>query len=310
MSSHSEEKPAKNHQHFIIGGTIKGATSSLFNYIAAHPQVCGSRVKETYFFSQAYSGDIEEDYQKYAAFFDPEPENTVLMEASPNYLAYKENVAPRIKQLFPDVKILFVLRNPVDRLYSHFNFAKGKLQLPQEMSFEVFVEHCQRFNDAEITAAEAGIVETHLRAVEIGNYGRYLKNFYADFKTENIKVMFFEELSIDPLEKLEEISEFIGVSASFYANFANTKANVSFSARVKFLHYIVLLANRLLEPVLLRRPELKHRLVRLYKFFNQNKQSFVPMKEETREKLLDYYAPSNAIVKSLLNGQKMPLWVK
>jgi len=300
---------AKKQQHFIIGGTIKGATSSLFNYISAHPQVCGSKIKETYFFSQGYSGDTELDYKRYASFFSPKPESTILLEASPNYLAYKENVAPRIKQLFPDSKLLFVLRNPVDRLYSHFNFAKGKLELPRDMSFEHFVEHCERFNNGQITPAEAGIVETHLRALEIGNYGRYLKNFYDVFQTENIRVIFFEDLNSNPLEKLVEICEFIGVSPSFYDDFVMNKANVTFTARTKFLHYIVLLLNRLLEPVLRQHPGLKHRLVKLYKTLNQDKHGFVTMQEETRKKLVNYYAPSNIKVKQILGGQKLPSWI-
>ena len=300
---------AKKHQHFIIGGTIKAATSSLYNYINAHPQVCGSKVKETYFFSQGCSGDVEQDHKKYATFFSPQPDNTVLFEASPNYLAYKENVAPRIKKLFPDIKLLFVLRNPVERLYSHFNFAKGKLELPQNMSFEKFVEYCEWFNNKQITPAEAGISETHLRALEIGNYGKYLKNFYDVFKAENIKVIFFDDLSSNPLENLEEISEFIGVSPSFYSDYVMNKANVTFSARMKWLHFFVLVANRLLEPVMRQRPGLKQKLVNIYKYFNQNHQSFVPMREDTRKKLIDYYAPGNTKVKNILNAQKLPLWV-
>ena len=301
---------AKKHQHFIIGGTIKAATSSLYNSINAHPQVCGSKVKETYFFSRGYSGNIEEDQKKYASFFSPQPGNTVLFEASPNYLTYKENVAPRIKQLFPDIKLLFVLRNPVARLYSHFNFSKSKLELPQEMSFEKFIEYCDCFNNNQITPAEAGISERDLRALEIGNYGKYLKNFYDVFQTENIKVIFFEDLSSNPLQNLEEIAEFIGVAPSFYSDYIMNKTNVTFSARMKWLHYIVLLANRLLEPVLRHRPGLKLKLVNIYKYFNKNHQSFVPMQEDTRKKLREYYAPSNVEVKNILNGQKVPPWVE
>ena len=300
---------AKKHQHFIIGGTIKAATSSLYNYINAHPQVCGSKVKETYFFSQDYSGDVEEDHKKYAAFFSPQPGNTILFEASPNYLAYKENVAPRIKRLFPDIKLLFVLRNPVTRLYSHFNFAKAKLELAQDLSFEQFIAYCEGFNQNQITPQESGISERHLRALEIGNYGKYLKNYYDVFQAENIRVIFFEDLSSNPLEKLEEISEFIGVTPSFYRDYVMNKANVTFTARMKWLHFFVLMANRLLEPVLRQRPGLKQKLVKLYKYFNQNQQSFVPMCEDTRNQLIDYYAPSNIEVKNILSDQALPPWL-
>ena len=300
---------SKNYQHFIIGGTIKAATTSLFNYLSAHPQVCGSKVKETYFYSQGYTGNIEEDRKKYASFFSPQNEARVLFEASPNYLAYKVDVAPRIKHLFPDTKLLFILRNPVDRLYSYFNFAKGKLQLPQAMTFEQYIEVCEKFNSGETTAEESGILETHLRALDIGNYGPYLQNFYDVFEARNIKVIFFDELNSRPLEKLAEICEFIEVDSSFYENYAMNKANVTFSARMKLLHYFALLLNRLLESVFRKHPGLKQRLVKIYKSFNQGKQGYVPMQDATREKLSHYYEPSNAKVKDVLAGQLLPSWI-
>ena len=131
---------------------------------------------------------------------------------------------------------------------------------------------------------------------------------YEIFETENIKVIFFEDLNNSPMEQLVEICEFIGVSPSFYDDFIMNKANVTFSAKMKFLHYFVLLFNRLLEPVLRRRPGLKHKLVKLYKSFNQNRQSFVPMQEETRKKLVNYYAPGKVKVRQILHGQKLPFW--
>lgn len=256
-----------------------------------------------------FSGDMEQDCKQYKSFFSPTPENTILFEASPEYLAYIENVAPRIRQLLPDARLLFVLRNPVDRLYSHYNFAKGKLHLPQDISFEQFIDYCERFNDGQISASESGIAEQYLRALEIGNYIRYLENFYEEFETDKIRVMFYEEFDINPLQKLIEISEFIGVSPSFYDGFTMYRANVTFSARVKFLHFIALSFNRWLEPLLRQHPTLKHRLVKLYKSFNKDNRGFVPMQAETRNKLVDYYAPSNAKLKQFLDGQKMPPWV-
>ncbi len=302
-------KQRSSYQHFILGGTIKAATTSLFNYINAHPQVCGSRIKETFFFSQGYTGTIEADYTKYASYFSPQSDERILFEASPNYLAYKENVASRIKLLFPEVKILFVLRNPVDRLHSYFNFAKGNLQIPEKMSFEEYIGLCEKFNSGQISPSEAGIAEKDLRGLVIGNYGPYLQNYYDVFDTSKIRVIFFDEFNKRPTEILTEICEFIQIDATFYENFSMVKANVTFSARMKVLHYLVLLLNRLLESVFRKRPILKQRLVKIYKYFNQGRQGYIPMQYGTREKLNAYYAPSNAKVKEMLSGQWLPEWV-
>jgi hypothetical protein len=301
----SETRP----QHLILGGTIKAATSSLFTYISAHPQVCGSKVKETWFFSTQFTGDPELDLANYDAFFSPTGENSVLFEASPEYLTSEANVAQRIRQLLPEAKLLFVLRNPVDRLYSHFNFARGQLQLPDDLSFERFVEYCEQYNNGEITVEESGIARKHLRALDIGNYSRYLANFYDNFEALRIKVIFYDELSSKPLEKLAEISEFAGISPAFFDGLTMDRSNVSFSSRLKFLHQSAMFFNRKLEPHLRRYPALKHRLVRLYKIFNQDRRAVAAMQEATREKLNGYYAPSNAEIRKLLGNQEMPPWI-
>ena len=301
-------KTAIEIQHFIIGGTAKAATSSLFNYLNAHPQICGSRIKETYFFSRDYSGELEKDRMRYGAYFSPGPDTRVQFEASTNYMASTKNVAPRIKRLIPDAKLLFVLRNPVDRLYSHFNFARGKLHLPLQMNFEAFVECCEAYNSGEIDQPQTQVAKKDLLALEMGNYGKYLKNFYAEFDRNNILVIFFDELESDPVGKLEDICQFIGVDSSFYRDFEMSKANVTFAARLAPLHYIALLGNRLFEPVLRHRPGLKHRLVRLYKLLNRDPRRVEPMKEETRTKLQHYYLPSNAVLKNLLSDRQLPPW--
>ena len=298
-----------NYQHLIIGGTIKAATSSLFTYISAHPEVCASKIKETWFFSTQYSGDAEQDRRKYLAYFTPGDEHRVLFEASPEYLTYKENVAPRIRQMLPGARLLFLLRNPVDRLYSHFNFARGKLDLPQDLGFEKFIDYCEQFNRGETSPEESGIALKHLRALEIGNYHRFLANFYDSFSAAQIKVVFYDDFAADPLAKLAEICRFAGISPAFYQNFAMQKSNVAFASRNRFLHRVAMFFNRLLEPWLRRFPSLKHSLVRFYRLFNQDRRGFVPMTEETREKLNGYYAPANAELKKMLPDQPFPGWV-
>lgn len=301
--------PSENHQQFIIGGTIKAATSSLFNYLSAHPQVCGSKVKETYFFSQHYTGDFDRDLKKYMEYFSPEPVHRVLLEASPNYLAYPEDVAPRMKQLLPGLKIMFVLRNPVGRLYSHFNFAKSKMEIPQDLGFEEFVELCERYNDGQLTPAEAGIADRNLRALEIGNYGSYLPNFLDRFDSNDLHVIFYDDLAKRPLEIMVEICKFVNIDSSFFEDYSMQKANVTYSSRMKVLHFSALTLNRTLEPFFRKFPKFKRSLVNFYRLINQKNQGFSPMQEETREKLKRYYEPSNARLKSLLAGQSLPVWI-
>ena len=177
------------------------------------------------------------------------------------------------------------------------------------MSFEYFIEQCERFNNGQIAVEESGIAIKHLRALEIGNYGRYLENFYEYFESKNIKVIFYEDLNHHPQEMLAEICEFIDVSPSFYDDFVMHRANITFSARWKYLHCFVLSLNRFFGPILWQRPTLKRMLVKLYKNLNQERLGYAPMQEETREKLVNYYAPGNAKLMQILGCQKWPSWI-
>lgn len=296
-------------KHLIIGGTIKGATTSVFDYLSAHPQVCGSSVKETFFFTQHYSGHREQDVKNYGKYYSEPFGNKVWVEASPNYLAFKKNVATCIHELFPDARLLFILRNPVDRFYSHYNFARSKLELPENITFERYFEICRQYSCGDLAVEEAGVAEKHLRALEIGNYEKYLHNYLGTFPDANIQVFFFENLKADPVRFMTEICRYVGIDSDFFSEHEFKRSNVTYSARFKPLHFIVIRLNRLLESALRQRPEIKTKLVALYKWFNQSEQGYQPMGDEIRKRVATYYEPCNRKLKVLLGNQEVPPWL-
>src|SRR5690242_13037086 len=101
-----KEPSSSNLANFIIAGTEKAGTTSVFTYLSAHPSVCGSIVKETDFFRDSYTGDHPKDIAKYAHFFERCASNSpIVMEASPGYLGCGEQVAIRIHALIPHAKL-------------------------------------------------------------------------------------------------------------------------------------------------------------------------------------------------------------
>ena len=89
--------------NFVIGGTEKAGTTSVFDWLSAHPQVCASSRKETDFFRDGFTGDPVADARRYAGFFESCGGNKpVLMEASPGYLGEAAVVAPRLRALVRD----------------------------------------------------------------------------------------------------------------------------------------------------------------------------------------------------------------
>jgi hypothetical protein len=293
--------------NFIIGGTEKAGTTSVFTYLLAHPEVCGSRVKETDFFRHDDCTDPARSAEAYAAHFSHcKAEGArVVMEASPGYLGESAVVAPRMQTLLHDVKLLFILRHPVDRIYSSFNFHKARLELPDGLSFEDYVERCLQF-DRGTPAESLGVGRWFLQVLDFGRYAPHLEPFLLRFPAASIRVMFYEDLQRDERAFMKKLCAFLGIDPQYFDDYTFQAANVTFSSRFEGLHRQALKLNQMLEPLLRARPGLKRGLVSLYKRFNQAQQGYPAMSAAMRQKLQAYYEPSIRQLASLVGEDALP----
>lgn len=279
--------------NFIIGGTEKAGTTSVFDYLCTHPQVCGSSKKETDFFSVEYTGEPLRDAERYAGYFSRcNVEVPVLMEASPGYLGEASKVAPRMQAMIPQVKLLFILRNPVDRFYSSYHFHRGKLNLPTDMTFEDYVDCCIEYDSGRKSPADLKIDDWYLKVLRFGRYAEFLSIYRHALSPERIKVMFFEALVEDPRSFMVELSDFLGIRADPWQQFEFRKSNVTFSGKNRALHRMAMKANEFGEPILRRYPSLKRGLVDAYKAMNQKREGYDPMTPVVRDRLVAYYSSS------------------
>ena len=111
---------------FLIAGTQKGGTSALDAYLREHPDICMANQKEVHFFDNEaiFNGD-NSDYAVYHAAFSLKTSQQLLGESTPIYM-YWHAAPKRIWQYNPDMKFLIMLRNPIDRAYSHWNMERGR----------------------------------------------------------------------------------------------------------------------------------------------------------------------------------------
>jgi hypothetical protein len=292
--------------NFIIGGTEKAGTTSVFTYLLTHPEVCGSKVKETDFFRHNDCADPARSREAYGAHFTHcKPGTRVVMEASPGYLGESAKVAPRMASLLDEVKLLFILRHPVDRLYSSYNFHKSKLELPADLSFEAYVEKCLAF-ERGATPEALGVGRWFLQVLDFGRYAQHLEPFLTRFPVSRIQIMFYEDLQGDERGFMQKLCGFLDIDPHYFDNYTFKAANVTFSSRFEGLHRYALKVNHMLEPVLRARPELKHSLVNLYKRFNQARQGYPAMSKTMRDQLQDYYAPSIQQLAGIVGEGAMP----
>lgn len=296
-----------NLANFIIAGTEKAGTTSIFTYLSTHPSVCGSAVKETDFFRNLYTGDPKKDTANYASYFERcSPEIPILMEASPGYLGSGAEVAARIHALVPETKLLFILRNPIDRIYSSFNFHVGKLNLDPNISFEEYIDKCIAYDSGQEKPAELGIKEWYLKIISFGRYVDYLEYYYQLFPENQIKIMFFEDMAHDIDGFMRELCQFLEISPDFFNGYNFRRINVTYESKLKWLHKIAVYFNTKSERFLRQRPELKQFMVNLYKKINQAREGYDEISDESRNRLKQYYLPSIVALQTLIKTKNIP----
>jgi len=213
--------------NFLIIGAMKSGTTALYYYLEQHPQIFMSPVKEPNFFcvggkegSDSRSVTRLEDYQH--LFKDVSGEKAVG-EASHCYLYEPEAVA-RIQQHVPDAKLIAILRNPVDRAYSHF------LHRVRDGT-EPLTDFAQALREEETGAFQKRRFQDYIGR---GRYYEQLKRYFDAFDRRRLRVYLYEELSDAPIDTLRDTFRFLGVDDSFVPD-VSLRRNVSGHPRYKAL---------------------------------------------------------------------------
>jgi hypothetical protein len=123
---------------FLVIGTMKGGTTSLYHYLNAHPQVFMTKIKEVDFFTEELNWGKGFDW--YTKQFADAPPGVKKGEASTSYTKFPRysGVAPRIAEHLPEAKLIYVVRDPMERIRSHYqhNVAIGVESLPIENAID------------------------------------------------------------------------------------------------------------------------------------------------------------------------------
>lgn len=175
---------------FIIIGVPKSGSTFLFEMLDKHPEIKGASLKEPHYFDLNYS----KGEKFYRGFFPYQSEGKLSGEASVNYF-YSKKAAERIKQDLPKVKLILVLRNPVERAYSHF---------------QMNIKDLEEKNFAEIIAPNNSENKRY-GFVEKGKYVEYIKTWKNLFSDGQLLVLKSEDLFHDPNLELQKVFRFLNV---------------------------------------------------------------------------------------------------
>lgn len=201
---------------FLIIGSQRAGTTSLYNYLAGHPNIRRAIVKEVHFFDNHF----QKGFEWYRGHFPVQaPANgerrTITGEATPYYI-FHPHAAQRIAALFPSVKIIVLLRNPVDRAYSHY---QHEVKLGYEtLSFEEAVDQENTRLAGELDRFSAdesyrSFKHQHFSYLSRGIYVDQLKHWLKFFPRDQFLVIKSEDLFQSRQEIFSQVLEFLDLPA-------------------------------------------------------------------------------------------------
>lgn len=196
---------------FIVPGAMKAGTSSLFAYLSEHPRILPSSVKEVHYFDV----NAERGADWYRAHFPlarRRPAGSLTGEASPFYL-FHPRVPERIAALVPKVKLIVLLRDPIERAISHYFHAVrvGVETLPLREALEAEEERLGRVPPAQRHSGSAHVWSSYKSR---GHYAEQLGRYFEHFPRDQILVLPSEPFFEDPHASLDEVFGFLGLDAA------------------------------------------------------------------------------------------------
>jgi hypothetical protein len=227
---------------FLIIGAAKSGTTSLYFYLQQHPHIFMPFRKEPLFFSFENT-DMSQFYMhtplrgiknavvkwsEYQKLFQDAPLTALAGEASTVYL-YQPGTAQRIRERIPNMKMIAILRNPVDRAYSHFLHFRRDGYEPLPDFLDAVKAESQRMK-------ENWYVSYFYR--DTGFYSRQLKEYYACFPKNQIKIFLYDDLK-DSKALMEQIYQFLEKDPVPPGDYTS-RHNISGSVRAPWLYKRIL----------------------------------------------------------------------
>jgi hypothetical protein len=283
----------------VIAGVQKAATSSLQVYIGQHPEVITHDEREFSFFVQdeEYNKGYEKIYQEY---FPGAGESKKILIKNVGIIFW-EDAMQRLREHNPHTKIILVLRNPADRAYSAYWYAK-LLGREKETTFEKAL----RASDGKMFNKESRAITAYF---ERGNYTAQLKTLYKYFKPAQVKIILFENLIRQPQNLFDDLFKFCEISNT-YRPIIDKKLKGSSAQRFEWIAYLSNQQNSFRKIARELIPGRIRKNMRM-KLNELNKKEFTPpkMSEETRQELIEYYRPMvNELI--TLTGLDLSHWNK
>lgn len=208
---------------FLIIGVHKSGTTSLYDYIIQHPRILPAIRKEIRYLDVHKKID---NLDWYYSHFPPLPDTPKFYtgEATPYYY-FKEDLPVTIKNLLPNIKLIFIMRNPIDRAISQYSHwvKSGREKIAIEERFNAEINSLRESLDfisiknatsSDLKYIRRRILQNGFCYISFGLYILFLENWFSCFPKDQILILKTEDLSTNPEKVMSTIFNFLNVSYS------------------------------------------------------------------------------------------------
>lgn len=188
--------------NFFIPGAAKSGTTTLHELLNLHPDICMSIVKEPVYWNHSEFSSFNDEKKKWYNDLFQNKDAIIKGESTPSYMLYPNFIENITTYYDFEPKFIFILRNPIDRAYSHYWWMVG-LGLEKNSLEDAFNK------DFEKDFKPYDYYPNHY--YHFGTYGKWLTPFFNTFKRENIKIITLENLIENQVKTLNECFVFLGL---------------------------------------------------------------------------------------------------
>ena len=287
--------------NYLFIGAAKSATTTFFDILKKHEDIFVPKFKEPHFFN------IDENYLKgldwyKKTYFKDINNESIIIDFTPTYLYYKLCAERIFDSLGPNVKFVIILRNPVDRAYSHYNHSKrdGHEVSSFEDAIKLENERIEKFRDKNDFLSEL-----RCSYISQGLYFEMISAYLKYFDLNNFFIINFESEVVQNLDQtLLKLSKFLKLDLSNLDY--EIHSNKSGKPKYKLLQNIIT-NNNLFRKILKMIVPQKQRQIIRNKIKNFNKEDFVylQLSEEKRRQLFEKYFRKDIMKLEGLIGKKM-----
>ena len=199
--------------NFLIIGAMKAGTTSLWHYLRRHPDVYLPTTKELHFF--VHSRNWRKGLDWYESFFEAADDYRAIGEATPSYTRFEES-PELIQRTLPEVKLIYVIRHPIERIQSHYRFAR--LVRKERRPIDRAVLRSPRYLDAS-------------------RYSTWIERYLERFPRDRLLVLTSEELRDRRGPTLTKVFEFLSIDSAWVSDVTNIEFHRSDDAYRHNLFY-------------------------------------------------------------------------